>query len=362
MNMNFKSMPRMFTWIGGALLVGGLAGCAGSAAENEDAGSGSDASGARALTKVVVTPINPQSFSHRFSVQGNVETDRNTLLTAEFAGLIEEVLVREGAQVTAGQALVRINTDVLNRSMEELRNQLDLAQMVFDRQERLWEQSIGSEMEFLQAKTQLEAVERSMRTLAEQKEMAVIRSPFAGVVDRCLAKTGELAIPGAPLVRIVNLEDMYVRATVSDHYAGQISKGMAAEVIVSGVDTISTRIGRVGQFINPANRTLEITLPLPAGSKFLPNMYASVWLEDLRLDSAVVIPSAWIQQDINGEDFVFVASGSGAERTVEKRTLSVGVGSGDQMLIESGLEMGAQVISKGATRVVQGQLVNVISE
>ena len=355
-------MPRTFAWIGSAFLMGALAGCSGSAAENEDASSEPVSAGSRALTKVAVTSITPQPFSHRFSVQGNVETDRNALLTAEYGGLIEEVLVREGAQVASGQALVRINTDVLNRSMEELQNQVDLAQLVFERQERLWKQNIGSEMEFLQAKTQLEGMQRSMQTLKEQKEMAVIRAPFAGVLDRCMAKTGELAIPGAPLVRIVNLQDLFVRATVSDHYAGQISKGMAAEVIVSGVDTIATRIGRVGQFINPANRTLEITLPLPEGSKFLPNMYASVWLEDLRLDSAVVIPSAWIQQDINGEDFVFVATGEGVERTVEKRTLSVGVGSGDQMLVESGLEMGAQVISKGASRVVQGQLVNVISE
>jgi hypothetical protein len=135
-------------------------------------------------------------------------------------------------------------------------------------------------------------------------EMAVMRAPFAGVVDRCLAKTGEFAVPGAPLVRIVDLREMYVRASVSDHYAGKVNKGMSAEVIVSGVDTILTNVGRVGQFINPSNRTLEISLPLPQGSKFLPNMYASVWLQDLGLDSAVVLPSALVQQDINGDLFM----------------------------------------------------------
>jgi multidrug efflux pump subunit AcrA (membrane-fusion protein) len=115
----------------------------------------------------------------------------------------------------------------------------------------------------------------------------------------------------------------------------------------------------VGQYINPANRTLEITLPLPNGTGFLPNMYTSVWLEDLNVKGAIVIPSSLIQQDMNGEDFVFVAAGKGPERTVEKRLLKSGVGSGDLILIESGLRIGDDVISKGATRVIAGQEVSI---
>lgn len=314
------------------------------------------------LFKVGVLPINPQPFSHRFSVQGNVETDRNALLTTEFGGAIEEVLVREGEQVSEGTALVRVNTDVMERSASELQTQLELAQAVFDRQERLWEQNIGSEIDFLQAKTQLEALNRSLQTLEEQMEMAVMRAPFAGVVDRCLAKTGEFAIPGAPLVRIVDLREMYVRASVSDHYAGKVNKGMSAEVIVSGVDTILTKVGRVGQFINPSNRTLEISLPLPQGSKFLPNMYASVWLQDLGLDSAVVLPSALVQQDINGDEFVYIADGQGETRTVRKKLITSGMGSGDNLLIASGLVFGDDVISRGANRVLEGQEVNLITD
>jgi len=314
------------------------------------------------LVNVAVEVLTPQPFTHRFSVQGNVETDRNALLTTEFGGRIESVLVREGAQVNAGAALVKVDTDVIDRSIAELQTQLELAQVVFERQERLWNQDIGSEIEFLQAKTQLESLQRSMATLNEQKDMAVMRAPFDGVVDRCLAKTGEFAVPGAPLVRIVNLRDMKVRAMVSDHYAGRISKGMPATVIVSGVDTIETRVGRVGQFINPANRTLEITLPLPEGTNFLPNMFASVWLEDLNLDSALVLPSSLIQQDINGDEFVFVAEGSGATRTVVKHVLETGMGSGDDLLVTAGLDFGQSIISKGATRVVVGQQVNIIAE
>jgi len=308
---------------------------------------------------VEVLPIQPQPFTHRFSVQGNIETDRNALLTAEFAGAIESVLVREGDEVRKGAALVKIDTDVIDKSMAEIQLQLDLAKVVFERQEELWKQKIGSEIEFLQAKTQYEGLQRSMATLLEQKDMAVVRAPFSGVVDRCMAKVGELASPAMPLVRIVNLSDMKVRAMVSDHYAGRIKEGMPAEVVVSGVDTIQTKVGRVGQYINPANRTLEITLPLPNGTGFLPNMYTSVWLEDLNLKGAIALPSSLIQQDMNGEDFVFVAVGKGSERTVEKRILKSGVGSGDLILIESGLRIGDEVISKGATRVVVGQEVSI---
>jgi len=330
-----------------------------------DAEAPAETSAEPATTKTVqvgVMPLTPQPFTHRFSVQGNVETDRNALLTSEFGGRIEDVYVREGAQVATGDPLVKVDTDVIERSMAELKTQLELAEVVFERQQRLWDQEIGSEIEYLQAKAQLESLQRSMETLTEQKDMAVMRAPFAGVVDRCLAKTGEFAVPGAPLVRIVNLSDMKVRAMVSDHYAGRMSKGMPATVIVSGVDTIETRVGRVGKFINPANRTLEITLPLPEGTSFLPNMFASVWLEDLNLDSALVLPSSLIQQDINGDEFVFVAEGSGATRTVVKHVLEMGMGSGDDILVTSGLAFGQAIISKGATRVVAGQQVNIIAE
>jgi len=362
--MNSTYTARMKTALGipTVILILTLAGCGSSETEVSETSTSGQETAVSDLFKVGVTRITPQAFTHRFSVQGNVETDRNALLTTEFGGAIEEVLVREGQQVTEGAPLVRVNTDVMERSMSELQTQLELAQAVFDRQDRLWEQKIGSEIEFLQAKAQLEALKRSQQTLEEQMEMALMRAPFAGVVDRCLAKTGEFAIPGAPLLRIVDLKDLYVRASVSDHYAGKVTQGMPAEVIVSGVDSIRTKVGRVGQFINPSNRTLEISLPLPQGSKFLPNMYASVWLQDLGLDSAMVLPSALVQQDINGDEFVFVAEGQSDVRTIRKKIIASGMGSGDNLLITSGLAFGDDVVSRGANRIVEGQEVNLITD
>ena len=132
---------------------------------------------------------------------------------------------------------------------------------------------------------------------------------------------------------------------------------------MSGVDTLATEVGRVGQFINPANRTLELTLPLPRGSALLPNMFASVWLQDLSLDSAVVVTSSLIQKDIEGQDYVFVAvSQPEGAFVAEKRNLTVGMGSGDSMLIQGGLAFGDRVISKGANRIINGQNIRIIGE
>lgn len=333
-----------------ALSVG--AGCGGGATvEAENAPESRDARAA-----VTVLTVRPEAFEHRFAVQGNVETDRNAAVTPEFSGLVEEILVVEGQRVQAGQALLRLNTDLVDRSEQELRTQLELSTDLFARQERLWAAGIGSEVEYLQLKAAKEGLEKGLATFAEQREMAVVRSPFDGTVDRVFTKRGEMAGPGMPVARVVDLSEMYVRAMVSDHYAGRIGKGLPAEVVVAGVDTVVTEIGRVGSFINPANRTIEITLPLPGKTRFLPNMFANVWLQDFAADSAVVLPSALVQQDVEGRNFVYLVQ----DGVVRKRVVELGMGSGDEVMVERGLAWNDQVVEKGASRIVDGESVRIL--
>ena len=329
-------------------------GCGGEA--TVDAESTPEARDLRA--SVTVMPVTPKPFVHQFAVQGNVETDRNATVTAEFSGLVEEILVREGDRVREGQALLRLNTDLVDRTEQELLTQLDLATNLFDRQTALWEEGIGTEVDYLQLKAQKEGLEKSLETLAEQRDMSVVRAPFSGILDRVFVKQGELAAPGVPVARIVDLSNMYVRAMVSDHYAGRIGEGLPAEVVVAGVDTVATRIGRVGSFINPANRTIEITLPLPSATRFLPNMFANVWLQDLALDSAMVLPNALVQQDVEGRDFVYVV----AEGMATKRVVELGMGSDDEVLVQSGLAWNDQVVEKGASRIVDGERVRILEQ
>ena len=308
------------------------------------------------LTKVGVQTLQAAPFSHTFAVQGNVETDRIANVLADFPGVVREVFAEEGAQVNQGDALVRIDTDVLAKQREELLTQFELAETLFERQERLWNKDIGSEVDFLQAKTSLEALTRSLATLDEQIDKAVIRAPFSGVLDRVFVNVGEMAAAPMPVVRVVDLSDLYVRASVSDHYAGVVMAGQPVTVKAQGLEPIESQIRRVGQFIEAANRTLDVTIDLPSGTRALPNMVATVHITDLALDSALALPSAVVQQDAKGQEYVYIIKGDQAT----KQTVQTGVMSDGMLLIESGLQVGDRVINRGAARVVDGERVTLI--
>ncbi|MEC8663691.1 MAG: efflux RND transporter periplasmic adaptor subunit [Bacteroidota bacterium] len=308
------------------------------------------------LTKVGVQTVQAAPFAHTFAVQGNVETDRIANILAEFPGVVREVFVVEGTQVNQGDALVRIDTDVLAKQREELLTQFELAKTLFERQERLWNKDIGSEVDFLQAKTSLEALTRSLATLDEQIGKAVIRAPFNGVLDRVFVNVGEMASAPMPVVRVVDLSDLYVRASVSDHYAGVVMAGQPVTVEAQGLEPIESQVRRVGQFIEAANRTIDVTIDLPSGTRALPNMVATVHITDLALDSALALPSAVVQQDANGQEYVYVIKGDQAT----KQTVKTGVMSDGLLLIESGLKAGDRVINRGAARVVDGERVTLI--
>ncbi len=308
------------------------------------------------LTRVGVQTVQAAPFSHSFAVQGNVQTDCIANVLAAFPGVVREVLVEEGAKVNEGTALVRIDTDVLAKQRAELVTQLELAQTLFERQERLWEKEIGSEVDYLQAKTGMEALKQSLATLDEQIDQAVIRAPFEGVLDRVFVNVGEMASAPMPVVRVVDLSDLYIRASVSDHYAGSVRAGQPVRVEARGLEPIDSQVRRVGQFIEAANRTIDLTVDLPAGTRALPNMVATVHITDLAMDSALALPSALVQQDANGQKYVYVVRGDQAK----KQPIETGVVSDGMLLIEQGLKPGDRVIDRGAARVVDGERVTLI--
>jgi RND family efflux transporter MFP subunit len=333
-------------------------GC-GPSAEGTDTPAQAAADSSASLT-VTALEVVAGPFAHDFSVQGNVETEQNAQITSTFSGSIERIVVREGERVSKGAPLMYISTDVLKRSEAELQVQLDLATDMLRRQEKLWQSKIGSEVDLVTARSRKEGLERSMATLREQLAQAVVRAPFSGVVDRIFIKQGELAAPGVPLGRIVNLGGLFVRASVSDQAAPLVKAGTPARIVVAGMDTVSTKVGRVGQFINPANRSVDITLPLPSGTSLLPNMFVSVLVTDFSVASAVTVPASLVQQDVEGADFVWVLEGEGETAVVQKRYVELGLSSGDRMLVERGLAVGERVVEKGAGRVVEGQTVRIL--
>lgn len=331
-------------------------------AEEAPAASAEAVADSSAALSVTAHAVVAGPFSHDFSVQGNVETEQNAQITSTFSGSIERIVVREGERVAKGAPLMYISTDVLKRSEAELQVQLDLANDMLRRQEKLWQSKIGSEVDLVTARSRKEGLERSMATLREQLAQAVVRAPFGGVVDRIFIKQGELAAPGIPLGRIVNLGGLFVRASVSDQAAPLVKAGTPARIVVAGMDTVVTKVGRVGQFINPANRSVDITLPLPSGTSLLPNMFVSVLVTDYAVENAVSVPASLVQQDVQGADFVWVLEGDDASATVRKRPVVLGLASGDRVQVSSGLQAGERIVDKGAGRVVDGQTVRISAQ
>lgn len=324
--------------------------------DSTEATPSESASPANDARKVTTLTVNLDSFDHHFTVQGNVETDRMAQVFPLTQGTVERILVTEGETVRKGQVLMTLDNDVVASNQNELETRLALAQDVLARQERLWEQGIGTEVQLLEARANVEALEESIAAFAEQVNLGDITAPFAGTVDRIFAKEGELASPVRPVARVLDLEEMYIRAKVSDHYVGAVKAGQRVEIVVPGIDTLKSSIRRVGRYIEPANRTFEIVVPVEGGHSLLPNQFVSLRINDLHLDSAIALPSSLILQNRQGQDFVYgIAQGQ-----AKRMPVTLGASSMDEVLIVAGLQPGDIIIDRGAGQVIEGETIQVI--
>jgi membrane fusion protein (multidrug efflux system) len=287
------------------------------------------------------------------------------MINAESQGKIESISINEGQKVNKGQVLATINGDVIRRSIAELENRLELAQTIFERQEKLWKQNIGSEIQYLQAKNERDALQKSLQTAQEQLSMTVIKAPFSGVIDEVFPKEGEYTAPGAPFFRLINLDNVYIKADVSESYISSIGVGDSVDVIMpnSEVAVIRTSISRVGDFINPDNRTFKIRLDVPNKNYLLkPNMLAEINIRDYNNDSTLVIPENLILQGAQSKLYVFAAEmQNNGTAIVSKKVLKVGLTYNNEVEITSGLAPGTKIVDKGARSIQDGELVEVIS-
>ena len=341
----FLAVPALF-----------LAACGAPDAPAGDAPDSNVDAGYPDARKVTTLTLEAAPFDHYFTVQGNVETDRMARIFPMTQGTVERIRVAEGESVRKGQVLIDLDNDVVASNRDELDTRLNLAQDLLARQERLWEQGIGTEMQLLEARTNVEALEESIAAFNEQVDLGQITAPFDGTVDRIFAKEGEMASPMQPVVRVLDLADMYVRASVSDHYVGAVNEGQRVDIIVPGMDTLSSAIGRVGRYIEPANRTFEIVVPIPGDHGLLPNQFVSLRINDLHVDTALTLPSSLILQDRAGKDFVYRIENGQAKR----QPVTIGTAYGDRVLVLGGLAVGMDIIDRGAGQVVEGEPVQVL--
>jgi membrane fusion protein (multidrug efflux system) len=296
--------------------------------------------------EVAVTEITPRKFDHFLQTQGRIESENDIILSAKVPGVVTQVFVSEGDQVSKGQTLAQIDNSVILRSIESMEAQLDLAKAVYERQENLWKQKIGTEVQYLQTKTSKESLEKQLASLKEQNDMTRIKAPINGTVDGLYVKVGQNAAPSMPAARVVNATDLKLTASVSEAYVTSIKKGNRVSVSLSeigkNIDAVVTFVGRT---INPLSRTFDIEVKLPANADLRPNMTATVKVVFSTEQSAIVVPVNVIQS-LNNEKVVYVAEANGKETVARKKVVTIDGVFANQAQV-AGLKAGDKIITTG---------------
>jgi RND family efflux transporter MFP subunit len=295
-------------------------------------------------------------FNHYIQVSGTAEAVKEAFISPEVSGQIREIYVNEGDYVEKGQLLAKLNSEVAESNIADLKSSLELANTVFEKQERLWEKGIGSEIQYLNAKNNKESLEQKLQAMQAQLDMSTLRSPVSGIVDEIYNKKGELAMPGVQLMQIVNLEELYINADVSETYLSQVKEGETVnlEFPVYPDLKIETPIYRKGNTINPNNRTFTVQLKVKNPDRLLkPNILSVIHINDFSADSALVIPSMLLRQDITGS-YLYTVQDNGGTQVAKKVYVTTGKSYLDKTMIVSGLQAGQKVITGGFNLVTDG--------
>jgi len=315
----------------------------------------------RKATLVTTRNVEKTVFEHYVEVTGAVKSRKNVLISAENMGSIRKVLHKEGSEVKRGQLLLTMDTELYQRSLDQLETEYDLAVTMFKKQANLWNQNIGTEVQYLEAKNRKESLENQIANVKTQISKSQVRAPFAGTIESVYVREGEMAQMGSPLVRIVNHHDMYIKADLSEAYVGNFKKGDPVVVTFPSLEkTIESKISSVGQVIDEMNRTFAIEALLPLTSFTIkPNLIAIVKIKDYHHDEAIVVPSKLIQKDNRG-DFVFVTEQNSEELVAKKVQVDRGRTYKSNTMITSGLTGNEVLIDQGFRDVAEGSKVKVV--
>lgn len=315
--------------------------------------------------KVVAIPVQGQSlaaitFKHYVNVQGQVESNRNVLVSPKSSGVITKMNVTQGQNVRAGQVLAQVDDALMRSSMAEMRTQLELLNILFEKQERLWAKEIGTEIQYLQAKNNKESMERRLATIDEQLDMNKIKSPISGIVDEVLPKLGEMVMPGTPAFRIVNPSDLSLNAQISEAYIPYIQKGKSVKVsFVSLSKKMDAKVTFVGQSVDPTSRTFEVEVKLPSDRSLKTNMFGELAINDRTVEDAVCVP-LYILQKAEVGNYIYVAEkGSDNQWIARRKIVEIGLSYDGLAQISSGLKVGDVVITDGYKDLSDGQIVAV---
>ena len=318
------------------------------------------------ITLITTIKATETVFNHFVELQGNVNTKQNLVIYPEFSGVLSRVYVKEGQKVSKGQILAKIDDGGLSQQLSQLKIQSELAKTTFERQERLWNQKIGSEIQFLQAKAAYESQLEATKQLQQQVGKTLVRAPFSGRVDDVITEQGSVVAPGqSMLFRIVNLNNMYIETDVPERYVSQITPGKSVQVNfpVLGKD-IDAKVRQAGNFINPANRTFKVEIALPKNNMAIkPNLSAKLKINDYTNAKAILIPQSIISENAEGQQYVYTISDKIDNKAKAKRSIiSTGKTQGDTIEVLSGITSGDEIIDEGARSVKDGQDVKILTQ
>lgn len=301
-------------------------------------------------------------FNHYLEIQGSVETKENILVQPEFQGTLVELNVKAGQRVSKGQTLGRIDDAGLSQQLASLENQYALAKTTFERQKNLWDQKIGSEIQFLQAQTQMISAQRGVAQIKAQLSKTLIKAPFSGTIDEVFVEKGQVVAPNPQgLMRIVNLSNMYVSTSVPESYIGKLKVGTQVDVLLSSLGkTYKGRVRQIGNFVNPSNRSFSIEVGVPNPENLLrPNQIANLKITDYANANAVVVPTNVILEDGEKNKYVYTVTNSNGKIGIAKKAI-VKTGKSSESVTEilSGLSSDDIVVSEGVNIVSEGMKLN----
>jgi membrane fusion protein, multidrug efflux system len=326
------------------------------ALEKELNAGGNAAASDQKVKDIAVTPVAAQNFNHYIDVQGRIDSDKNVQVSPETPGIIQRVNVQLGDKVRKGQILAELDGSVLAQSIEEVKAQAAFANTMYEKQKGLWDQKVGTEVQYLSAKNNKESLDNRLSTLQRQYAMTKVKSPIDGIVDEVRSKQGEAAMPGMPIFRVVNLSEFKVVAEVAEAYLGEINVG--DDVLVNLPDAGQDIKGKVTDktnVIDATNRTFKIEVALKGQNAALrPNMIAKVKINDYSKKSAVIVPVNTVQETDEGK-YVYVAEKAGNAYKVKKQFVKTGKSYLDKVEILEGLNTGDLLITAGFQDITSGQ-------
>jgi RND family efflux transporter MFP subunit len=313
---------------------------------------------------VSTTKIIEQKFKHYVELQGDVKSDKVISIYPEFSGMINEIFIKSGENVDEGQILATIDDGGLKQQLSQLQITYNLAKTTYERQERLWNQKIGSEIQYLKSKSMFEAQSEAIEQLNKQLSKTVIRAPFSGTVDNVIVKKGEVVYPGrSNLMLLVNMQEMYVESKVPENYINSITKGKDVIIEAPVLNMIlKSKISLVANYINPLNRTYRIEAKIPDNDyKIKPNLNVKIRVNDYTNENAILILLNHINIDSNNDEYVYKIIKKDGKNYASKTIVETGRNNGDFIEVLKGVNISDEIVSEGARKITNNSEVKIIN-